>query len=63
MAFEGYEDSLAPGARGSLGPIFGTLLELGGGCRFEVFGNATAEVRDATAELDMTFFPSPFQGK
>lgn len=64
VAFEEYEDSAALLAHvGSLGSIFGTLLELGGGCRFEVFGNATAEVREATAELDMTFFPSPLQGK
>ena len=64
VAFEEYADSAALLAHvGSLGPLFGTLLELGGECRFDVFGDASAEVRAAMDGLDATFFPSPFQGK
>ena len=40
VVHEEYEDSaavLAPVA--NLGALFGTFLEVGGGCKFEVFGN------------------------
>jgi quinol monooxygenase YgiN len=64
VALEEYENSDALLAHvGSLGPLFATLLDLGGDCRFEVFGDATPAVREATAALDITFFGSRFQGK
>jgi hypothetical protein len=46
-----------------LGALFGTLLEVSGGCKFEVFGNPTPELREATAGLQLSVFPSYFQGK
>src|SRR5215218_7274696 len=49
-AFEEYEDSTALLTHvGHLGALFGTLLQLGGDSSFEVFGNASAEVREAVA--------------
>jgi hypothetical protein len=64
VAFEDYEDSTALLTHvGHLGVLFGTLLELAGDSSFEVFGNATAEVREAMAGLNVSFFPSYFQGK
>jgi len=64
IAFEEYEDSAALLAHvGHLGAIFASLLELGGDSRFEVMGNASAEVREAMAGLNVTFFSSYFQGK
>ena len=64
IAHEEYQDSTALLAHvAHLGVLFNTLLELGGGCRFEVFGNPTPELREATAGLDLSFFTSHFQGK
>ena len=47
---------------GNLGDVFGKLLETGGGCSFEVFGNPSRELRDAVSGLDLTVF-AHFQGK
>lgn len=64
VVHEEYEDSSAVLAHvANLGALFGTLLELGGGCKLEMFGNLTSELREATAGPDVSFFPSHFQGK
>jgi quinol monooxygenase YgiN len=64
VAHEEYEDSAALLAHvADLGALFGTLLEVGGGCKFEMFGDPTPELREAVAGLDLAVFPSFFQGK
>jgi quinol monooxygenase YgiN len=64
VAFEEYENSIALLTHvGHLGPLFGRLMELAGDSTFEVFGNASAEVREAMAGLEVSFFQSHFQGK
>jgi hypothetical protein len=64
VAFEEYESSEALLTHvGHLGPLFGQLLELSGDSTFEVFGNASAEVREAMSGLDVSFFPSHLQSK
>ncbi len=63
-AYEEYEDSAALLTHvANLGALFGTLLEVSGGCKFEMFGNPTPELREATAGLDLEVFPSFFQNK
>ena len=63
MVRETYEDSGAVLAHvGNLGEVFGQLLEVGGGCEFEVFGDPSTELLEATRGLDLSIFPY-FQGK
>jgi hypothetical protein len=50
-------------AAANLGALFGKLLELGGGCKFAVFGNPTSELREATSGFDWSVFPTHLQGK
>src|SRR5512133_251808 len=47
----------------NLGPLFGMLLDVGGGCTFEVFGNPASQLGEAKAGLDLSVLPSHFQGK
>ena len=61
---EEYQDSDAVLAHvAGLGGLFGQLLEVGGGCTFEVCGHPSAELVAATAGLELTVFPSFFQGR
>jgi hypothetical protein len=46
----------------NLGELIGKLIEVGGGCEFEVFGNPSAQLREASAALAPSVF-SYFQGK
>ena len=60
---ETYEDSAAVLAHvANLGDVFGQLLEVGGGCEFEVFGDPSSELVEATRGLDLSIF-AYFQGK
>ena len=60
---EAYEDSNAVLAHvAALGDLFGQLIEVGGGCTFEVCGRPSAELVEATAGLQVAVFPSYFQG-
>jgi hypothetical protein len=63
VVHEAYADSAAVLAHiGNLGDVFGKLLETGGGCTFEVFGNPTDELREAVSGLDLAIF-AHLQGK
>ena len=55
-------DQIQVSARG-LGDIFGQLVEVGGGCTFEVCGRPSDELVGATAALQLAVLPSSFQGK
>lgn len=46
----------------NLGELLGKLLEVGGGCEFEVFGSPSAQLLEAGAALGPSVF-SYFQGK
>jgi quinol monooxygenase YgiN len=64
VVHEEYADSTSVLAHvAHLGPVFYTLLEVGGGCKFAVLGEPTSELIEATAALDVSVFPSHFQGK
>lgn len=61
---ETYADSNAVLAHvGGLGDLFGQLVEVGGGCSFEVCGRPSTELAAATAGLQLSVYPSYFQGK
>ena len=61
---EAYADSNAVLAHvAGLADLFGQLLEVGGGCTFEVCGTPSAELVEATAGLQLTVFPSHYQSK
>lgn len=47
---------------GNLGDLFGKLLEAGGGCEFELFGEPSPELLEAVRGLDLSVF-APFQSK
>jgi hypothetical protein len=48
--------------RAHLGDRIGKLIEIGGGCEFEVFGNPSAQLRQASAALAPAAF-NYFPGK
>jgi quinol monooxygenase YgiN len=54
-----YEDSDAVLAHiGNLGEVFGKLLEVGGGCKFKVFGNPSAQLREAVEDWRTRAYPA-----
>jgi quinol monooxygenase YgiN len=60
---EAYQDSDAVLAHVvGLGEVFGQLLEVGGGCTFEVCGDPSPELVEATAGLQLTVHPTFLQG-
>lgn len=63
VAQESYRDSDAVLAHlGNVGELLGKLVEAGGGIKLEVFGNPSAQLREATAALEPSVY-SFFQGK
>ena len=64
VVLETYQDSEALLAHiANVGEAFGRLVELGGGCELEIFGDPSAQLVAATAGLQRSVFPSFFQGK
>ena len=64
VVLETYQDSEALLAHiASVGEAFGRLVELGGGCELEMFGEPSARLLDTTAGLERSVFRSYFQGK
>jgi quinol monooxygenase YgiN len=63
LVHEAYGDSNAVLAHvAGLGVLFGQLLEVGGGCTFDVCGSPSPELVAATAGLQLSVFSSHFQG-
>jgi quinol monooxygenase YgiN len=61
---ETYQDSKALLAHiANLGETFGELVELGGGCELELFGNPSLSMADTGAGVHRSVFRSHFQGK
>ena len=61
---ETYRDSDALLAHiANVGHAFARLVELGGGCELEMFGDRPAQLGDARAGLRHSVFPTYFQGK
>jgi hypothetical protein len=46
-----------------LGDTLGKLVDLGGGCELELFGNPSVPMPDAGAGIHRAVFRSHFQGK
>ena len=64
VVLETYKDSEALLAHiANVGEEFGRLVELGGGCELEMFGDLPAQLVEATAGVQRSVFPSYFQGK
>jgi quinol monooxygenase YgiN len=64
VVLETYHDSEALLAHiANVNEAFGRLIELGGGCEVEMFGDPSARLVDATAGLQRSVFPSYLQGK
>jgi hypothetical protein len=64
VVLEAYEDSNAVLRHvAGLGDLFGQLLEVGGGCTFEVYGQPSAELVEATAGLQISVLASHLQAK
>jgi hypothetical protein len=60
---EAYQDSDAVLAHvAGLGEVVGQLLEVGGGCSFEVCGDPSPELVEATSGLQLTVLPTFLQG-
>jgi len=61
---ETYRDSDALLAHiANVGHAFARLVELGGGCELEMFGDRPAQLRDPSAGPRHSVFPTYFQGK
>jgi quinol monooxygenase YgiN len=64
VVLETYQDSEALLAHiANVGDAFGRLVELGGGCELEMFGEPSAQLLAATEGFDLSVFRSSFQGK
>jgi hypothetical protein len=61
---ETYQDSTALLSHiANLGETFGTLVQLGGGCELEFFGDPPIAMTDTGAGIQRSVFRSHFQGK
>ena len=61
---ETYQDATALLAHiANLGDTFRELVDLGGGCELELFGNPSFPMADAGAGVHRSVFRSRFQGK
>ena len=61
---ESYQDSTALLAHiANLGETFGKLVDLGGGCELELFGDPSFPMADTDAGVHRSVFRSPFQDK
>ena len=61
---ESYQDSTALLAHiANLGETFGKLVDLGGGCELELFGDPSFPLADTGAGVHRSVFRSHFQGK
>jgi len=61
---ETYQDSAALLAHiANLGETFGKLVELGGGCELELFGDLSFPMANAGVGVHRSVFRSRFQGK
>jgi hypothetical protein len=64
IVHEQYQDSAAVLAHVAiLGALFGTLPTIGRGRKFEVFGNRTSGLQEATSGFDLSVFPTHRPGK
>lgn len=64
VLLEEYENSSAVLAHvAGMGNLFSELLDAGGGCTLEVFGQPSEEFLAAAAGLEMSVFPSFLHGK